>query len=371
MSHYYKNLSSDVKSTSFEIIEHREKVSKLSEFNHTEHLKKPTSKYEVEKVPEPLNSFVQSAFYAYSQHHKLVIRPDDVWIAIMTQFSFYLNANSEQLREKLVDFQGKKDLEVVANATLFNAPYDEMTLAMTDLISRNIKDPSIRDWSMPSFSTTTYNDRIVGAVCLMATMKKYYNFKYSLRCGLSAVTMLGSVEDWKSLKDKAQRLVEFDVGEQKLMSKWSAMLLPILDQFIRSVSGESVNDDGYLDEDLLDWWNRIANHIGGGSGPTWLSGWITVFTVFSPEGKWYGDYKHAVSIRVNEKSEWPFVETQDVATGFVELDVIIDDNGTEYASKLYGGHYSVKVFDDEQTLVPQLNWCISVKEQDIKHLQKN
>jgi len=45
---------------------------------------------EIEKaniIPTP-NGFVLSVVRAYGQHHDLVIRPDDVWIAILTQFSF-------------------------------------------------------------------------------------------------------------------------------------------------------------------------------------------------------------------------------------------------------------------------------------------
>jgi len=34
------------------------------------------------------NGFVNTAITAYSQHHDLVIRPDDVWITILTQFNF-------------------------------------------------------------------------------------------------------------------------------------------------------------------------------------------------------------------------------------------------------------------------------------------
>jgi hypothetical protein len=32
------------------------------------------------------NGFVKSLINAYNHHHKLILRPDDVWIAIMTQF---------------------------------------------------------------------------------------------------------------------------------------------------------------------------------------------------------------------------------------------------------------------------------------------
>jgi len=38
-------------------------------------------------VPNP-NGFVNALAAAYNQHHDLVIRPDDVWIAILSQFNF-------------------------------------------------------------------------------------------------------------------------------------------------------------------------------------------------------------------------------------------------------------------------------------------
>lgn len=45
---------------------------------------------------------------AYNRHHNLVLRPDDFWSAIMIQFGFYVVGNSEELRDRLVDFKGKK-----------------------------------------------------------------------------------------------------------------------------------------------------------------------------------------------------------------------------------------------------------------------
>lgn len=38
------------------------------------------------------NGFVTAAVQAYSSHHHLVIRPDNVWISILTQFSLYIRS---------------------------------------------------------------------------------------------------------------------------------------------------------------------------------------------------------------------------------------------------------------------------------------
>jgi len=41
---------------------------------------------------------------AYNEHHAIVLKPDAFWQAILLQFGFYVNANAEALRDRLVDF---------------------------------------------------------------------------------------------------------------------------------------------------------------------------------------------------------------------------------------------------------------------------
>ena len=50
------------------------------------------------------NGFIWSAYYAYSQHHHLTIRPEDIWFAILTQISFFVNTNANDLRSFLVNY---------------------------------------------------------------------------------------------------------------------------------------------------------------------------------------------------------------------------------------------------------------------------
>jgi len=60
------------------------------------------------------NGFVGTVVEAYSKHNHLIIRPDDVWLAITTQFSAYLEANSETLRDRFVEHKEKKELVLVS-----------------------------------------------------------------------------------------------------------------------------------------------------------------------------------------------------------------------------------------------------------------
>jgi hypothetical protein len=49
----------------------------------------------------------------YNGHQHLEIRPDDIWLSILTQSNFYANAHAEELREMFVAHQGKKNLKLV------------------------------------------------------------------------------------------------------------------------------------------------------------------------------------------------------------------------------------------------------------------
>lgn len=77
---------------------------------------------------------------------------------------------------------------------------------------KNIKDPSVADWVIPTFSTTTPTDRIVSSVSLMATLQNFFDYKFMLLCGIPNVTLLGTPADWQQLRTKIDRLLEFAIS---------------------------------------------------------------------------------------------------------------------------------------------------------------
>lgn len=84
-------------------------------------------------VPSP-NGFVYACIQAYNQHQNLVIRPDDVWMCILTQFSMYVNKHAEEMRSYFVDHQGRKELEVRAVGTRYTADLQKISNRMGELL---------------------------------------------------------------------------------------------------------------------------------------------------------------------------------------------------------------------------------------------
>ncbi|KAJ7052930.1 hypothetical protein C8F01DRAFT_1169302 [Mycena amicta] len=211
----------------------------------------------------------------HAKHHALVLRPDDIWLGILAQVNFFVNANSELLRASFVAHGDKKTLTVTRD-TLDD--FGEFARAMVGEIDKNVVDPSLHRWVLPDFSTTTQKDTTVASILLMATLKSYFDYAFcSVACGLPRVTLEGEKRDWEKLVLRAEKLKEYGVEP----TAWYHLLMPVLSRFVQTF------DDPYA-EAIQDFWARVAHFERGGSGPDYYSGWISVFCVWSQHGKWMG-----------------------------------------------------------------------------------
>jgi ATP-dependent phosphoenolpyruvate carboxykinase len=128
-------------------------------------------------VRQTLTSYLHSAF---QQDLHIVLRPDDAWLAITTQFSFYVSNNAEELRDKFVKHDGKKNLVIVNPAPFFQWDVGMMAGMFIPLMQEHMADRDVQDWLMPKFTTTTDQDMAVSSMVMMATMKEY--FSYVMKC---------------------------------------------------------------------------------------------------------------------------------------------------------------------------------------------
>jgi len=308
------------------------------------------------------NGFIDTVITCYNRHHNIVLRPDDIWTAIMTQFSFYVNKHAEKFRNKFVNFEGKRELVVSTWGNLRSVSYALLAKEMSKKIDENLVDPNFKSWILPSFSTSTDNDLVTCGVVFMATMKKYFDYTFSLMCGIPYVTLEGTVGDWANLSQRLEKLKEYELEE------WYSLLKPILEEFINAKKGSPD----------VSFWNRICSHHGGGSGPSYISGWIVAFCVFDKYGNWQGQTKAPGQTRYKVRtmmgsveSDWPIIDTNNIPPGIIEVDVKIDDNGVPYYSSMFAGHLAINLSDDGKTLLPMSGWviCLKPSPEEIKKIE--
>ncbi|CAF9928181.1 MAG: hypothetical protein HETSPECPRED_006766 [Heterodermia speciosa] len=61
-------------------------------------------------ISPPKHGFVDAATDAYTYHHHLTLRPEDIWFAILTQLGLQINEHAEELRSFFVAHEGQKEL---------------------------------------------------------------------------------------------------------------------------------------------------------------------------------------------------------------------------------------------------------------------
>ncbi|KAL1949118.1 hypothetical protein VTO73DRAFT_10924 [Trametes versicolor] len=218
------------------------------------------------------NGFVDGVMHAYAGHHHLVIRPDDVWIAILTQLSFYVNAHADELRAYFVAHEGTRRLTVSGVGTRHSVDFGSLARAMTREIHKNVVDSTLAEWILPDFTTTTIKDSTVCSVLMMSTLKAYFEYYMDITCGIPTVTLEGTKADWERIVKRLERL--YELGDEP--SAWAIMLYPILRRFVSAFDG---NPD-------TEFWKHVVYRQQEYCGQDDLSGWLTAFCMWTCEGKW-------------------------------------------------------------------------------------
>lgn len=305
------------------------------------------------------NGFVNSSIKAYNMHHHLRIRPEDVWFAVLTQLSFYINAHAEELRGKFVAHEGKKELEVQFHiGSRYSIDYGVFAKKMTLEIEKNIVDPELREWALPAFTTTTDNDLVVASVLLMGVVQKYFEYKCRIMCGIPSVTLLGEKADWEIILKRLDKLETFGAEP----TQFCTLLRPVISRFVKSF-------DDPTSKEVIDFWQRIAHVDAGGSGPTYYSGWITAFCFWDQDGKpLIKDLEARRKEGKNgswEASTYPElildgavyhqVDSIDVPEGFSSVPVKINDNGVKLDALMIAGSVGINVTSSGEKLALEDN----------------
>ncbi|PVF95609.1 hypothetical protein CPB86DRAFT_710916, partial [Serendipita vermifera] len=324
------------------------------------------------------SGFVNTVVQAYSRHHHLIIRPDDIWISILSQVNFYVNANAEDLRSKFVAHEGKKEIHIEVTGTRYTVDFGQIAEQFGARLKENILDPSLHEWIIPNYTTTTPNDKVICSVMMMATLKAYFDYSCSIDCGIPSITLQGTKEDYLSIYQRLDKLEEF--GPEP--TAFARLLRPVIKQF--TAAFHAVEEGKTPDPDF---WGRICHYHSGGSGPSYISGWLSVFCVWNKKGKWQGGNIDLIDEPVPEadklryeRERWgpppplvvdglryPCIDTGDIPPGTCEVDIKLNDNGVEMDCSMIAGHIGnvVSARDPEgvmDTLQPQADWFMFVKE---------
>ncbi|KAK8039540.1 hypothetical protein PG993_007951 [Apiospora rasikravindrae] len=334
------------------------------------------------------NGLITAAAEAYCEHHHLVIRPEDIWIAITTQLRFYIKGHAEELRHLMVPHEGRKELEVKVGSLEKARDVPYVVQQFEGLLEKNVLDPSLVQWFLPDFSTTTPDDVTVASIVAMGAYSAFFNFWVSAICGIPSVTLLGERADYEKILQRLDRLCEF--GEEP--TRFCAQLRPILRRCMRSF-------DAPEDDAIKEFWNNICTmHTLGCGGDHYYTGWITAFGFWQPDGKKtayhgidrnrFGKTKAMVEMHqwmtTGVKPEavdlgltydgvtYDSIDRTDLPSGFSKVPIVLSDMGNPVAKMILlagsvaigcskSGEMTTDGDEALDTVRPQLGWFMYEK----------
>ena len=223
-------------------------------------------------------NFMSAYLYAYNNHKDVIFSVNDIWSMVTIMFSKYVNDNSEALRSKFVNHEGKRQLLIrelavdVEQSLLMEKRWEYFFSCMPFWIKDNVKE-NVYEKLDNNFSVANGFDKLFSTCSIMSTLQTYFSFERCIMmCGITGVHFEGNLDDWNNLLAKIEGLREFALNNGDALSNYIDKIKIIINKFIETYNG---NVD-------LAFWNNIVTieqvRVGsGGQVQTYFDGWITHF----------------------------------------------------------------------------------------------
>jgi hypothetical protein len=204
---------------------------------------------------------IEAAHTASAGHYGLTLSPDDIWLTIAQGFAAIINADPESFRSHFVTHEGKQKISVQRDGFVLGSAENDWPSVFAEFsekIAAQIGETN-HGLLVADFSTTGPIERAASEVVLMDAVQSYFSYEVATVCGISSITLKGTVADWYAVKEKVRGLTVF--GPR--LDWWINGIYPILDQFIAAAEGHI---DTYFWESIY----KCKSESGGLSMDGWL-----------------------------------------------------------------------------------------------------
>ena len=207
------------------------------------------------------NGFLYAFIIAYCRHKPLRLRPDDVAQAVLVGAAGLVSAHAKASARASPPTRPMIDVEVSEHADVHRPGFWDWVL---DRIQGQCPPEDVP--AMGPFSTSTRADTTARTIAIMAALGDKFRFGMMSKCGIPAVWLQGTAEDWSRLRRQVGALMP----SQPAVVEWVKLLDPVLAQF-EAMAATGVADVGF--------WEKVLHRTGhrGSGSKLVLSGWITLF----------------------------------------------------------------------------------------------
>jgi hypothetical protein len=230
---------------------------------------------------------VSVIYAAWAQELPLTLRPDDVWMHLIQQVAWHITKRAEHYKplfgEGLED-QGDISLEYDSRP-----PWTEIIVDLAARVHSKVH-PTKGEQLLAKFSTTTTTDALVQEVLTLDSMKPNFDYGVNTTCGIPAVNLLGSENDWRLLVQKWEELITFfkrngKFASQPWFAKWTETAVrPFLANLLATYLEDSPN--------VHKFWQGIVKHQDMDEDAacyaehkSYINGWLLSLALYDKESR--------------------------------------------------------------------------------------
>jgi len=299
-----------------------------------------------------IDNILQGFYSAYENHLPIRLTPDIIWLLIVQGFAQHANYNAEKLRQKFVNFEGKKKLEIIINKyhsykQMKSKDYEYLFENLTEKIKENVGEELINTIDF-NFSTSNRITKVVGYASIMSSLKEYFEYRGNCHmCNYPYIILDGKLEDWKNILKKTKKLSKYD------LEKWVSRLEIPLNEIIETKKGK-INKEFWkkiLYPDKIDEKIEIAIYKYKTIQVDGINGWLLTFFPYFKNGY----FRYDTSLKV--KDIWRLPKR------LLKTPLIMksDDEG-EIPMKIFSGFLGMKVDKEKDNLVTaEIGWYVKGK----------
>ena len=292
------------------------------------------------------NSLATAAYFAFAKHLRLVLTPDSVWQVIAQGLAIHIKENSERLRSKFVDFEGKKEITIRRDSFVRHGGHKNDWTGVFGDFSTAIREyvgPWTHDVIVPQFSTSTPTTQVAAQITLMDAMSKYFDYDVCTECHIPEFQILGSAADWEAMQERVRAFLKID----KTLDWWVEPLAAFLDEFIQVAKGAEPNDE---------FWTSFYKWHNLSGGPT-VSGHIRVLFPYIKSG--YGSEKDVEQNTSVDWRKWGGISEEDILSSKSTVPFTWKYLGNEIKMNFSGGLFTVQYDPVNKSVEPVFGWAVS------------
>ena len=300
-------------------------------------------------------SLIRGLMVAYEQHYPITVSPDMILLLFLQGYSRFMEKYYERVRNQYVNFEGKKTLIVKREGLTPEKASKEDWQGIIEEFTGKIKSEigeNIISNLESNFTTTNPVTLTTSQVSIMSAMKQYFIYRVVMYvCGISKITLEGSLEDWEKIKKK----LEFFSKEEFGLDWWTKHLIPIIDNIIETKKCYNQNKD--IDNKLRSFWkDMIRLKKGGCYRPTVIDGWIVKFIPNLSES----------TPMINECLKDSDIPDQIISCPLKLIFIDAKNNEIEYDCSLASGFYGMIQDENTFNVKPVIGYSIVVEEKNAK-----